>query len=278
MTGWIIRAATENDLTAVVELLNEVADDLAARGISQWSPGWMSGHRMLPMIQQGETWVAHDADGQLAATVSLSTAADSDFWSAEEQATPALYLNKLASRQSGAGAWAIEWALRYAGALGYPVVRLDAWASNEQLHEYYRRRGWTHLRTMRVPGRNSGALFEIATRKPTMIIETTTNVHSPDSPRAGLTTRPEVLLEVTGAVVKGVAPFMTDEHQLSVPLGVVRPVWHDGTTWRVGNPGWGDDYAEYVVRWPALDALSTDTRYSLVAPKAEDQDVTLIPA
>jgi hypothetical protein len=273
-----MRAATVDDLNAVVGLLNQAAENLSARGISQWGVGWMTEARMLPMIQRGETWVVHDTDGQLAATVSLSKEPDPDFWTDEELATPALYLNKLASRQPGAGAWAIEWALQYAGALGYSVMRLDAWASNEELHEYYRRRGWTHLRTMRVPGRNSGALFEIATRRPTMVIETTTDVHSPESPKVAITTRPEVLLEVTGSVVRGVAPFMVDEHPLSLPLGTVRPVWHDGTTWRVGVPGWGDHYAEHVVHWPALDSLPTDARYTLVAPTTEGQDVTLIRA
>lgn len=277
MSQWTMRAATEADVEAVVELLNEAADRLHARGISQWSPGWMTTGRMAPMINRGETWMVHDGKGRLAATVSLSPDADSDFWRPDETTTPALYLNKLASRQSGSGAWAVEWARHYAGSLGYPVLRLDAWATNEELHAYYRRQGWTHLRTMQVPGRNSGALFEIDTRRPTMIVKTTANVHRPDSSTVAQETRSEVLLEVTGSVVKGVSPFRTEEHAISLPLGLVRPVWHDGTTWRVGVPGWGEAYADYVMQWDILNSLSTEVRYTLVSPKRRDQDVVLIP-
>lgn len=276
MSSWTMRAATEQDLMAIVDLLNERAAHLAARGISQWSPGWMTKARMLPMIQRGETWVGHDA-GQLIVTVSLSTQADPDFWTSEERAIPALYLSKLASRQPGAGTLAIEWARQHARRLGYPVLRLDAWATNEALHAYYRRNGWTHLRTMHVPGRNSGALFEIPTRRSTLIIQTNLNVHRPDSSSVIPETRPEVLLEVPGSVVKGVAPFLEEEHPISLPLGSVRPVWHDSTTWRIGIPGWGKSYADYVIQWDALDTLPTDTKYVLVAPKDSNQDVTLTP-
>lgn len=160
-----MRAATGSDVEAVVDLLNEAGARLADRGLDQWGVGWMSRQRMLPMIERGETWIAEDDEGIPFVTVSLSDDPDPDFWSPAELQTPALYLNKLASRIPGAGEWAMEWALRHAGALGYDVLRLDAWATNTGLHEYYRTRGWTHLRTMRVPGRRSGALFERETTK-----------------------------------------------------------------------------------------------------------------
>lgn len=151
--------ASADDVQDVVDLLNEVAQDLHDRGVDQWSPGWMSQGRVRPMIQRGETWVVHD-DGHLVATASLSEKADPDFWTPAEQGTPALYLAKLASRRRGAGAWAAQWSIEHARSLGYEVVRLDAWRSNEKLHSWYRDQGWRHLRTMDVPGRFSGALFE----------------------------------------------------------------------------------------------------------------------
>lgn len=158
-----IRRAEPGDAQSVVDILNEAADQLASRGISQWRPGWMNMGRITPMIHRGETFVAHDHHGILVATVSLSADPDPDFWTPDERQASALYMSKLASRKSGAGAQVLKWVITQARDLGYEAVRLDAWATNYGLHNYYRRRGWRHLRTMNVPGRDSGALFEHST-------------------------------------------------------------------------------------------------------------------
>ncbi|MCX4387635.1 hypothetical protein OG777_11920 [Micromonospora peucetia] len=39
-------------------------------------------------------------------------------------------------------------------------LRLNAWKANAALHCYYLGQGFRHVRTVDVPGRNSGALFE----------------------------------------------------------------------------------------------------------------------
>ncbi|HLU98904.1 MAG TPA: GNAT family N-acetyltransferase [Thermobifida alba] len=146
----------------MVRLLNEAGSRLEQRGLDQWGEGWMTPDRMAPMIAAGETFVVDDGAGHLLATVSLSTTPDQDFWTTAEQQQPALYLSKLAraNEVAGVGEWTLDQAVTHAARAGYPRVRLDAWATNERLHEYYRRRGWRHLRTMDVEGRRSGALFE----------------------------------------------------------------------------------------------------------------------
>ena len=111
-----------------------------------------------------------------------------------------------------------------------------------------------------------------------MIIESSISVHSPDSPTAVMQTRPELLFKVDGSVVRGVPPFLEEEHQITLAPGLECPVWHDGTAWRVGTPGWRASHAAHVVRWPALESLSTDTKYTLVAPRTRSEDVTLAPA
>lgn len=111
-----------------------------------------------------------------------------------------------------------------------------------------------------------------------MIIESSASVHSPDSPSAVMQTRPELLFKVPKSVVRGVPPFLEDEHPITLAPGLECPVWHDGTVWRVGIPGWGASYAAHVVHWPATNALSTDTRYTLAAPKTRHGDVTLVSA
>ncbi|GAA3759555.1 GNAT superfamily N-acetyltransferase [Spinactinospora alkalitolerans] len=159
---WRIDEAGEGDLPEVVTLLNEVAQRLRNRGIEQWALGWMTDARIRPAIMRGEVFVVRAAKGRIVATVLLTDVADADFWTPEEQQTKALYVAKLARSDDhpGVGSWLLRWGVDYAARKGYSAVRLDAWATNEGLHQYYRDRGWTHLRTMRVPGRRSGALFE----------------------------------------------------------------------------------------------------------------------
>lgn len=111
-----------------------------------------------------------------------------------------------------------------------------------------------------------------------MIIESYISAHSPDTPTATMQTRPEVLFRIPGSAVRGVPPFLETDHLITLSPGRERLVWHDGSAWRVGIPGWGNSYAEYVVHWPEVESLPADTRYTLVAPKARGENVTLVPA
>ncbi|MFC7331476.1 GNAT family N-acetyltransferase [Marinactinospora rubrisoli] len=264
------RLATPADLSDVVQLLNDAADRLADRGVDQWRRGWMTADRMRKMIAKGETFIVED-DGKAVATFSLSTIPDPDFWTPEEQSDPALYLAKLARDKDsqGVGEWALNWALRHAARSGYNRVRLDAWASNHDLHEYYRSRGWRHLRTMLVPGRKSGALFEKCTERETMISTVVRHAPPPDSPSVA-TDLPTTWYEPRGATVRGVAPFLTEDHAIMIRPGEERGLWHDGQAWRLSAPpGWSDEYAAYVVEWPDLAACRPDAYVIRWAPEAQ---------
>jgi hypothetical protein len=39
-------------------------------------------------------------------------------------------------------------------------MRMNVWSTNGRLHDYYRALGFKHVRTVDIPGRMSGALFE----------------------------------------------------------------------------------------------------------------------
>ena len=54
----------------------------------------------------------------------------------------------------------LDFAGEQAEAQGKPWVRLDCWRTNTALHAYYLARHFQHLRTVEVPGRGSGALFQ----------------------------------------------------------------------------------------------------------------------
>lgn len=101
-----------------------------------------------------------DHTGWPIATVTLSDSADPD----SGHRPSALYVHRLVVTRrlagAGLGGALLDWAAERAHRQGYRWLRLDAWRTNKGLLNYYRRLGWTHLRTVDAPGRFSGALFQ----------------------------------------------------------------------------------------------------------------------
>lgn len=157
-----IRAAGEADIRTVVQLWEHAAEWLRSRGIDQWQYPPRA-DRIKENVQAGECWIIEDAAVPVA-TITVDAHADSDFWSSEEAAEPALYVHRMAVRRdvsgSGLGSAMLDWAGQQAQAQGKAWLRLDAWRSNTELHAYYQRQGFTHLRTVDAAGRSSGALFQ----------------------------------------------------------------------------------------------------------------------
>ncbi|MFJ9558385.1 GNAT family N-acetyltransferase [Nocardiopsis sp. NPDC101807] len=114
-------------------------------------------------IRDGVTSVVTDPAGAVVATVTLA-GPDPDWWHEDDAPESALYLYKLmindSWRGTGLGDEILDWACRHAAAEGKSSVRLDCWRTNTALQEYYKARGFRHLRTETAPGRGSGALFE----------------------------------------------------------------------------------------------------------------------
>ena len=106
-----------------------------------------------------------DEEGQAAATARVAAAADApQLWTPAERTELALYVSKLAIDRAYAGNDLGEMTLRRSQTTppgsAAQWVRLDAWRSNPGLHAYYLARGWEHVRTGDLPGRNSTALFQ----------------------------------------------------------------------------------------------------------------------
>ncbi|WP_242909718.1 GNAT family N-acetyltransferase [Actinomadura terrae] len=143
-------------------LLNGVADWLLSRGIRQWSIGFTA-EKMAPIIERGELYVVREGAAAVA-TVTVSENGDADFWTPEERAEPARYVGKLATAREyggqGLGALLLRWAVDLGARQGARWMRLDAWRTNYQLHDFYRKAGWDHLRTVELEHRRSGALFQ----------------------------------------------------------------------------------------------------------------------
>jgi ribosomal protein S18 acetylase RimI-like enzyme len=160
----IIRRAKAPDVPAMVGLRREAERWLAERGIEQWTAKWIDvgDEKIARATRQQRAWVVEVA-GDVGATVTLG-GPDEDLWTVEDG--PALYLYKLMVARryagNGLGTAVIEWAVDQAARHGYPWLRLDVWPSNPGIQDYYRGHGFEHVRTVNVPGRDTGALYQRA--------------------------------------------------------------------------------------------------------------------
>lgn len=155
-----LRKASPNDVDLAVAILREATDWLAGQGLL-----WL---RKFPgatpqRIANGTAWLAYlDSSAEPIATVALEPTADPEFWTPQE--SNALFVHGLAVRRSagglGVGSRLLEFASDQAARRAVPWVRLDCNKTNKPLQEYYLRQGFTYLRTMDLPHRNSGALFQ----------------------------------------------------------------------------------------------------------------------
>ncbi|MEW9547816.1 GNAT family N-acetyltransferase [Nonomuraea sp. NPDC050783] len=167
-----LRRAEPADLPGVLTLLADTAEWLHARGVRQWPRGGFGAERIRPLIEDRVLFVLDDELRYLdpdesappVATIALDGHADPEFWTADDDPGAALYVHKLAVARpwsgSGLGDALLDWAAAGAFASGLPWLRLDCAKANPRLQRYYRNRGFQHLRTVDLPHRSSGALFQ----------------------------------------------------------------------------------------------------------------------
>jgi GNAT superfamily N-acetyltransferase len=132
----------------VLNLLDEAAAWLQARGISQW-PERFESSWVEEAIRRGETRLVQ-VGGAISATVTLDWSDPA--WS--DVAGSAGYLHRMAVRRraSGLGAVILAWAADIACQRGRKALRLDCVASNERLRAYYEAAGFVHHGDVAVAG------------------------------------------------------------------------------------------------------------------------------
>jgi ribosomal protein S18 acetylase RimI-like enzyme len=165
-----LRRATENDLPTVLTLLAEAAKWLNAAGVRQWPDGGFPAARIEPIIEQGTMYLLDDGiDPVPAATMAVDGHADPEFWTRNDRPGDALYVHKLAVSRAysgqGLGEVLLDWAVGRVAEEGRRWLRLDCAKDNPRLQAYYRRLGFRHVRTVDLPHRASGALFERPARE-----------------------------------------------------------------------------------------------------------------
>lgn len=145
MTALRIVSAQPDDLGLYIDLLEEVADWLALRGIKQWRPGSfrLSVDYYAESIKQGEVQLVFCGEA-LVGTFRLLLR-EPIVWP-EVVEDDAVYVYNLAVRRTWAdqrlGRRLLEWASHRASSLGRKYVRLDCVADNAFLRDYYTRAGF----------------------------------------------------------------------------------------------------------------------------------------
>ncbi|MFI2431763.1 GNAT family N-acetyltransferase [Streptomyces sp. NPDC018957] len=161
-----LRPAAAEDVPALLALRAEAERWLRTKGTDQWSDA-ETGERAIAKwrasIDEGRAWVVVGEGDKVLATVSRGPV-DRDFWTDTDHPESALYLYKLmvAREASGRhlGTRVIDWVSRLAALEGRTWVRIDTWRSNTELHAYYERLGFKHVRTEAPSHRRSGWLAQ----------------------------------------------------------------------------------------------------------------------
>jgi 8-oxo-dGTP diphosphatase len=141
----LLTRATSRDADAYIDLLEDAARWMDARGIEQWRPGSMRAQRDAFAAAQaaGDLYVVRDGEAVVGG-VALRSQPDPSWDDRPERS--AWYLGKLVvarDRVGGAlGERILAEAERIAAARGATWLRLDCVASNESLARYYQRLGY----------------------------------------------------------------------------------------------------------------------------------------
>jgi len=145
MTPLSIVPAKVDDLERFLDLLEEVADWLAGRGIQQWLPGHFrrSSDFYAESIARHEVQLAF-VGGELVGAFRVLLREPIVWPDVVED--DAVYVYTLAVRRAwadqGLGGRMLEWAGKRAASLGRRYVRLDCITDNTFLRDYYTRAGF----------------------------------------------------------------------------------------------------------------------------------------
>jgi GNAT superfamily N-acetyltransferase len=166
-----VRPAVASDMPVIIGFIDEAAGWLADKGTDQWSKPWpdraQRDDRVRRGIADGCTWMVED-DGVTIATISGRPEGNPQLWSASERGELAVYVSRLIVCRDYAGQaignelfdWAGKWAHSQYGA---QWIRIDVWTTNDMLHDYYQKRGFTFIRECDYVDYPSAMLFQKAT-------------------------------------------------------------------------------------------------------------------
>jgi ribosomal protein S18 acetylase RimI-like enzyme len=158
-----VRLATQDDVPAVAEMLDDATAYAGTKGYDQW-PVPFPQDELRDRVERSELYVV-EVGRDPAATFTLLQD-DPFFWGTKPP--DAVYLHKLAVRRAFAGRALgqriVEWVVGEAAARGRAFVRLDCRREIAEIRRYYERLGF-ELRGEKENGRFAWALYERPVRR-----------------------------------------------------------------------------------------------------------------
>ncbi|HZI74749.1 MAG TPA: GNAT family N-acetyltransferase, partial [Gemmatimonadales bacterium] len=151
-----LRLATSGDLNGIFRLLDGAAAWLrTTKDTDQWERPWPTREardaRVRVGVENGETWIV--LDGYVpTGTITIARKPNIDVWSDLDPgcrlSDRSVYVHRLITARNyaglaGLGSELLNWAGRKGQRLyGAQWIRIDVWASNLALHNYYMKRGF----------------------------------------------------------------------------------------------------------------------------------------
>ncbi|WP_078969773.1 GNAT family N-acetyltransferase [Streptomyces natalensis] len=160
--GLTIRPAVAGEEDVIASMWSEAAQWLHSRGINQWQyPANVE--KISRDIEHGNAYILVDVADYLG-TITVDEFADPEFWCPDDCPDDALYAHRVitrpAARGLSLGAVMLNWASQKAEKAGKRWLRVDAWKTNDDLGRYYEAQGFKRVRTVDLPHRRSGALYQ----------------------------------------------------------------------------------------------------------------------
>ncbi len=227
----VLRPARADEADVIATMWSEAAAWLRSRGTDQWQyPANVGG--IARDIARGNVHVLLDGAAYLG-TITADGFADPEFWVPADAPDEALYAHRLITRPSSRGAslgsTMLDWASREAERIGKRWLRVDVWKTNADLGRYYEAQGFEKVRTVDLPHRRSGALYQrrAGAESPAGGCPPSTRCRSPATDPTALRTprRPaSVGNGIRGAVLKSVRHQLTGGQDSEVAyLGLEMP-------------------------------------------------------
>ncbi|MGW2507852.1 GNAT family N-acetyltransferase [Streptomyces scopuliridis] len=157
-----IRPADLSEVEAIASMWRETSKWLHSKEVDQWQyPA--DEEKITRDVTSGTAYVVTGA-GKYLGTITVDENADPEFWAKKDLPTEAIYGHRIIilphARGKSVGATVLDWASRKAEKAGKRWLRVDAWKTNTELARYYEGQGFEHVRTVDLPHRRSGALFQ----------------------------------------------------------------------------------------------------------------------
>ncbi|MFG2756808.1 GNAT family N-acetyltransferase [Streptomyces wuyuanensis] len=154
--------AVASEAETIALMWDEAAQSLRESGIDQWQYPANS-EKIARDVRYGTAYVVRVGREYLG-TITVDEFADPEFWNPEDRPDAALYAHRIivrpAIRGISLGASLLDWASRKAERCGKAWLRVDVWKTNMALRRYYESLGFEQVRTVDLPHRRSGALYQ----------------------------------------------------------------------------------------------------------------------